>query len=182
MRAFGLPVLVLLASPAQAGGHVTSAYTDLDLDTCLMMESDDLGAVWVCPGYRGYPLRVAEGDLRFFVSYGFGAAEERAAGQTPPPFNYLGQKIEWRLSGEGGGALPFATIVRYFIDKGDTSEREGQVLAVTRLEPGATCVVAYVDALANPDANELAREVADNDARDFDCADEPRTVGAFTAW
>jgi hypothetical protein len=31
------------------------------------------------------------------------------------------------------------------------------------------CHVAYVDAKANPDANELARKAADELARDFQC-------------
>ena len=31
------------------------------------METSDFGTVWACPGYKGYPVRIAEGDLRFFV-------------------------------------------------------------------------------------------------------------------
>ena len=61
-------------------------------------------------------------------------------------------------------------------------KRAAQVLVVTRLEPGATCHVAYVDATANENANEMAREAADDLARDFDCEDEPEIVGAFEAW
>ena len=59
---------------------------------------------------------------------------------------------------------------------------EGQVLVVTKIAPGATCHVAYVDALANPDANELARKAADEKAVDFDCENEPEIVGKFEAW
>ncbi|MNU05546.1 hypothetical protein D3C72_2503900 [compost metagenome] len=36
-------------------------------------------------------------------------------------------------------------------------------------EGGLSCVVGYVDALSNANANELARTVADNEARDFAC-------------
>ena len=39
-----------------------------------------------------------------------------------------------------------------------------------------------IDALANPDANVLARKVADEKAKDFDCANEPEIVGTFEAW
>jgi len=54
---------------------------------------------------------------------------------------------------------------------------------VTKLAPGATCHIAYVDALANPDANDLARKAADEKASDFDCdKDEPEFVGKFEAW
>jgi hypothetical protein len=40
---------------------------------------------------------------------------------------------------------------------------------VTRLPPGAVCHVAYIDGIANPDANDLARKAADETARGFDC-------------
>lgn len=170
----------LAAAPARAA-EVMSAYTDINLDECLVMESDDFGTMWACPGYKGMPVYVAEGDLRFMVSFGFGADRERAAEQTPGPFNTLGPRIEWRLSNAGGAWRPFAAIVRYHLDKPEGGTG-GQVLAVIRIAPGATCHVAYVDARANADANDLARQAADERARDFDCADEPETVGTFGAW
>lgn len=172
--------LLVAASPA-AAQQIESAYTDLDLDACSLLHADDFGARWACPGYKGYPVMVGEGDLRFFVSYGFGARDEKAATQTLPPFNTLGPRIEWRLSNESGGFRPFATILRYDTAR-ETGEDEAEVLVVTRLEEGATCHVAYVDATANENANEMAREAADALARDFDCADEPEIVGDFEAW
>ena len=52
------------------------------------------------------------------------------------------------------------------------------MLAVTRLPPGDVCHVAYVDVAANPNANELARQAADETARSFICSkDEVRIVG-----
>ncbi|MGV3650498.1 MAG: hypothetical protein ACO1OK_03680, partial [Devosia sp.] len=68
----------LAANPAQAAFE--SAYTDIDLDQCLLLNADDFGARWACPGYRGYPLMVTEGDLRFSLLYGFGA--DQGDGQT----------------------------------------------------------------------------------------------------
>ena len=125
-------------------------------------------------------MRIAEGDLRFFVSYGFGADDEPAAGQTPPPFNTLGPKIEWRLSNASGAWKPVATIVRYFVD--NDTDIDGQILVVTQLGEGTTCQIAYIDALANPDANALAREAADRMAGKTDCSVEPEVVGKFEAW
>jgi len=169
--------------PASAAGLVNSSYTDLDLDQCTVITADDFGATWACPGLKGMPVMVGEGDLRFFVSYGLTSTTEKAAEQTLPPFNHLGAKIEWRVSNDEGRWLPFATILRYFTAKPDGSEGEGQVLVVTKVEPGNTCHVAYIDALANPDANELARNAADERARDFDCeTDTVEPVGEFTAW
>ena len=179
------PILLALAvlgvSPAAEATEFNSAYTDLNLDDCTVMSSDDLGSTWACPGYKGYPLQIAEGDLRFFVSYGFNAGEERAAEQTPPPFNYLGAKMEWRLGDASGGWKPVATIVRYFVSMGE-GEKESQVLVVTQLVPGATCHIAYIDATANPDANALAQKAADTMTPDFDCANDPEIIGDFAAW
>jgi len=72
--------------------------------------------------------------------------------------------------------------VRYFTADPETGEDKGQVLVVTQLVEGNTCHVAYVDALANKDANELARKAAD-ESGDFDCAtDEPEVIGKFEAY
>lgn len=184
---FSLPILAaafLIPVVASAQGpQIESSYTDVNLDDCSVISSDDFGSTWACPGYKGIPVMIAEGDLRFFVSYGLESTEEKAAEQTLPPFNHLGEKIEWRLSNAEGGWKPFATILRYFVQRGEGGEEEeGQILVVTRLEPGATCHVAYIDALANEDANTMAREAADELTPDFDCANEPEIVGEFEAW
>ena len=164
-----------------AAQQIDSSYTDVDLDDCTVVSSDDFGSTWACPGYKGIPVMIAEGDLRFFVSYGLRSTEERAAEQTLPPFNHLGPKIEWRISNAEGQWKPFATILRYFTQR-EEGEDEGQILVVTKLEPGATCHVAYIDVLANEAANDLAREAADELAPSFDCADDPEIVGKFEAW
>lgn len=162
-------VALVLASPAYSA-DIDSAYTDLDLDNCLILQADDFGASFACPGYKGMPLYIAEGDLRFFVSYGFGAPDEMAASQTLPQFNYVNKTLEWRLSNESGAWKPFATILRWFTQVGDGSEPDGQVLVVTKIEKGNTCHVAYIDAKLTANANEIARQFADNQAPDFDCA------------
>jgi hypothetical protein len=57
----------------------------------------------------------------------------------------------------------------------------GRARVVTRLPPGVVCHVGYVDALANVNANELAREIADKHARDFICGkDKPVVLGKVT--
>jgi hypothetical protein len=167
-----------LVVPASAGFN--SAYTDLDLDQCLVLEADDFGASWACPGYKGFPLMVTESDLRFGLAYGFGA--KAADGQTLPPFNELGSKLEWRLSNASGRWMPIATIVRYHTADPETGENKGQVLVVTQISEGNTCHIAYVDALANSDANELARAAADG-AGDFPCGSkEAAVIGTFSAY
>lgn len=181
-RTLALLALSLVASPALAQSGFTSAYTDLNLDDCLVLEADDFGASWSCPGYKGFPVKVQEGDLRFSVSYGFEPDENSAGFQTLPPFNNLGGKLEWRLSNAKGYFFPVATIVRYHTADTVTGEDKGQVLVVTQIAEGNSCHIAYVDALANKNANDLAREAADK-AGDFNCAaEEPEVIGKFTAY
>ena len=50
------------------------------------------------------------------------------------------------------------------------------MLVVTRLGPGGVCHVGYVDARANPDANEVARKIADEKARTFKCGKDKRII------
>ena len=162
------------AAPAEAE---ISAYTALDLATCRMEPvnpKDPLqSGIWHCDGHLGAPVYVAEGDLRFFVSYGPNAAAEIAATQTLPPFNRIHTTLEWRLDPAG---FPFATILRFFTDRGDGTE--GQILVVTRIG-GPVCHVAYVDARANANANALAQQAADLFARSFNCdINTPVWIGA----
>jgi hypothetical protein len=171
-----------LAGPAQAAFE--SAYTDTDLADCLLLEADDFSAAWACPGYRGYPVHVVEGDLRFYIGYGFNAPDERVASQTLPPFNNLGPRMEWRLSNASGRWMPVATIVRYVTDNADDIEGpNGEVLVVSQIEPGNSCHIAYIDARANSDANALARAAADRLAGTVECeGHEPEIIGRFTAY
>ena len=78
---------------------------------------------------------------------------------------------------------PFAIIQRWHIADVTDPDKQGRpntkaMLVGTRLPPGSVCHVAYVDAAANSDANELARKAADEFARDFKCGkDEVRVIG-----
>lgn len=164
---------LLVPAFALAAEDFSSAYTTLELDACRqepLNPDDELqGGVWWCAGYDAIPVRVAEGDLRFLISYGIDAANEMAAGQTLPSFNTIGETLEWRLAPEAPDLLaPFATILRFFTESGEGET--GQILVITKLGgSGQICHVGYVDALANPNANALARQVADETAAAFDC-------------
>lgn len=160
------------AGPARAN---ESVYTDLDLDRCQTIATDEMGALMKCRGYKDYPIHFAEGDLRQSVLYGPVRAELiEGAFESFAAFNHIHTKVEWRLDASG---RPFAAILRWFIENvGDTGmptkEAEGQVLVISRVaqpQDGLSCVVGYVDALSNANANELARAVADREARDFAC-------------
>src|SRR3954469_6139129 len=137
----------------------------------------------VCPGKAGLVVLISEDDLREIVSVGRNrkvAAEEPAAQVWFGPFNSSENTVEWRAA----GAKPFAIIQRWHIADGRDLDKQGRpntkaMLVVTRLPPGPVCHVAYVDATANPNANELARKAADDFARGFTCGkDEVKIVGA----
>lgn len=192
------PVLALAALmsaglPA-AAATIESAYTRFDADKCRHKpgtEVEDYGS-WSCPGYGGLKVRLSAGDQRMTVTFGRTADDDDlAASQSFPAFNSVYQgTVEWRLArGADGRARPFATILRWNVrlagDEPGPRGRitsTGRVLVVTRLGPGGTCHVGYVDARANPDANALARAIADEAARSFACGkDKPIVRGVVGA-
>jgi hypothetical protein len=138
---------------------------------------------WVaqsCKGVGGLIVRIFDVDERQTVSFGktvAAAAKEPAAEQGFGPFNHVHDVIEWRMR----AGKPFATIQRWFLADNEKPKPDGRptdvpVLVVIRLSPA--CHVAYVDASANADANELARQAADEKAAGFTCGkDEAAIVG-----
>ena len=167
--------------PAAAFG-TQSVPTDLKLDDCTITRTNDLDTVWACPGYKGIPVMVRRAQLRSTLSFGLAATTEKAASQLLPLGYSPSGSIEWRLSNRAGAWKPFAAIVHYTRDA-SSDEKAGDVLVVTRIEEGATCQIAYVDAKANPDAVALAEQAADARGFDFDCkSGKPTTVGKFAAW
>lgn len=173
----GLGAAFLGVVPAASAAGIDSAYTKIQLQNCPQVEEaaeeGTFAGAWECPGYQGQAVYVAEGDLRMFVSFGPGAADEPAASQTLPNFNTVNDTLEWRLR----GGVPFATILRWFPSL-DDGGRTGSILIVTQLVPGGgTCQVARVDAQANANANVMARQAADTMAGSFDCSQPPQTLG-----
>lgn len=166
---------IAFANPHGARAN-DSAYTDLDLDKCRTVAEDEMGASLLCRGYERYDVHFSESDLRQSIVYGpLDKKLENEVFESFEAFNHVGSKIEWRRDTTG---TPFATILRWFVENVDdqagmpTKESTGQVLVISRVaqpSDGLGCVVGYVDALSNPDANELARKVADEQAQNFAC-------------
>lgn len=177
-------LLIAMAAALPAVGTANplkSQYTTIDLKVCTKLKAHPDGSAWRCPGLPGYPVYVAEGDLRTFISVGANAEKRRAAEQTLGPFNTIfpaGTRratLEWRFNRKGDTLVPYATILRYYT-KNDTGR--GEVLVVTKVSPAQTCQMAYIDALATPEPMVLAHKIADEAARTFDCGKEPMTAGS----
>lgn len=175
-----LALLTLLPAPAGAQ-QVDSAYTEFDTKRCPHKpgQGPEDGGSWTCPGQSGMVVRLSVGDNRMFVGFGPPNSPDLESSETFPGFNdvYAG-RVEWRTR----GGRPFATILRWNVvteaDQTTTgrTKASGQVLVVTRLGPGGSCHVGYVDARANPDANVLARGIADQQAAGFRCGADRATV------
>lgn len=189
-RPIGLAIAVLFGtglgptSPASAQTF-GSSYTSTAPKDCRVSSAGtgvDDSTIRTCPGKAGLLVLISEDDLRETVSVGrnrAAAAREPAAEAGFGPFNSTEPTVEWRTM----NGKPFAIIQRWHIADISDEDKNGRpiakpMLVVTRLPPGQVCHVAYVDAQANPNPNELARKAADELARDFKCGkDEVRVIG-----
>ena len=174
---------ICLISPANAQTF-GSSYTSTAPKNCRTVgkPGDNASVTQVCPGKSELVVVVSEDDLRQTVSVGANraaAAKEPAAETGFAPFNSAADTVEWRaLDGR-----PFAIIQRWMLSDSEQPDKTGTpiskpMLAVTRLPPGPVCHVAYIDGQANRNANELARQAADEFARDFKCGkDEVKVIG-----
>ena len=186
--AFALSGLAVtaLASYATPQPIAVSSYSSIAAANCW---SEGPGRVEdsptrVCRGRATLVVLVSKDDKRETVSVGYNriaAAKEPAAKTFFGPFNSALPAIEWRTAGNN----PFAMIQRWRIaDVVDQTMSNGggpdakPLLVVSRLPPGGVCPVAYVDAKANANADELARQAADQIARDFKCGtDQAKVIG-----
>ncbi len=151
----------------------SNTYTKINFDkTCTIISEYEQGVEVACSGYTGYPVIFSEGDLRQMVRFGH-IAKLSDQWESFGQFNRANDTIEWRLKDK----KPYAAILRYFIensnDNGEhTKELKGQVLVVSTVgthEKPTSCVIGYVDARANKNANKLAQELADTKATTFEC-------------
>jgi hypothetical protein len=169
-------------SPANAQTF-SSSYTSTAPKDCRTVGKPENGSTTqVCPGKSGLVVVISEDDLRQTVSVGpnrTAASKEPAAETWFAPFNSTGNTVEWRAV----DGTPFAIIQRWMLADNNDTDKAGSpiskpILVVTRLPPGSVCHVAYIDGQANRNANELARQAADEFARDFKCGkDEVKVIG-----
>jgi hypothetical protein len=169
MNRLVFPIVLSLMSLDVAAQDISTRYSDLDLKKCrqlALFEDEGEGGEWSCSGIEDYDVRVWEGDLRSYVGFGSKAPAQCASMQTFGAFNSLGPRVEWRIK----DGKPFATILRWFteqnIDGGNPVKQNW--LVVTKLDDKDACHIAYIDT-KYVDANEVARQRADETAGSFDC-------------
>lgn len=170
MKRLLFPIALTVFPLAAAAQENTSLYSDLNIKKCqqlALFEDEGEGGEWLCRGIRDHDVRVWEGDLRSFVGFGKEAPAQCAAMQTFGAFNSLGPRVEWRMK----DGKPFATILRWFTEaSADAGAPVKQNwLVVTKLAGKDACHIAYIDTKYT-DANEVARQRADERAMSFDCA------------
>lgn len=176
-------LLALVLLPAWIGGAAAEplilAETPVGSDRCKVVEmakTDDAGepldkgeyyaSSWRCDGYRDRFVYIAYGDQREGLAFGSVQAATTDY-MWHPRFGAWGPSIEWRGTQADSPRSGLAAVARYSwtIQIGpDGGQADiGADLAVISVGQAQedTCVVAWVDAAANPDAVDLARKRAD---------------------
>jgi len=155
--------------------RVTSAYSDLGGDACVLLSSGDEHADSECKAigsysvfihdriWQGMTAGLAHGDSEEMP---LSVAEslplpERADGTFP--FRSYGPKAEWRVP-MNDHAAPFALGMRIIdeIEQSDGTTRKQHHLAVFKLNGEAPCLFALVEAsVQSGTANQIARDQMD---------------------
>ncbi|MCO6391277.1 hypothetical protein GTW25_09580 [Aliihoeflea aestuarii] len=182
MRALLIAASLLCATVARA--EIVSEYTEFDgYDDCTAYRGSEPGegdwADLVCAGYQGYPVILAYTDLRYTAFYGFPPEGDMPRQAGFHPFNRPGSRIEWRIDRQERTEAPFAAIQRWFASTGEEGARDLEILAVSKvatIKDRTGCFVGFVMATGNAQANEEARQLADETTRDFDCASDERVI------
>ena len=169
MKRLLFPILLMAFPLAATAQENTSIYSDLKIKDCqqlALFEDEGEGGEFLCKGIKDYDVRIWEGDLRSFVGFGNMAPAQCASMQTFGAFNSLGPRVEWRMR----DGKPFATILRWLTEANtDGKSVKQNWLVVTKLGDKDACHIAYIDT-KYADANEVARQRADERAAAFNCA------------
>ena len=158
-----LAFAVLAAAALAAAPPPASRYTMLDLGRCRVLEriAEGESIRLRCPGLGAIPLFVNEGDGRSEIDAGYDDGEW----ESLAPFNTLGDRVEWRLS----GGHPFAIIYRLRFSASETAPAGSALIVEAIGRRGAPgCRLGMVDG-ALPDANARARALADRRAQGGGC-------------
>lgn len=183
VRAGTLSVALIAGAVAHAAPARTSRYTKFDLDPPACRANHGPSEGFTCKGEGGWTVLIGFPAFGASVTVaGPGQSVSRKVqardGRSLVVDGMSSAKspVEWRGTMGAGRFVPNAAIMRVQVlsaeqrqeaieNGGDLANaRRAQVLIVYRLAPaGVACEIAYVDAGANANPNELARAAADSD-------------------
>ena len=149
-----------------ANNTIDSEYTPLDSESCKTIGLDEETgySTQSCLGYNNIPVFVSQSDGFHSVSIGEKRNEDLGLIGSNPLGN-LGDKLEWRLRDN----KPFAAIYRHYTIYFNASEPFDSMLVIRKIsENVASCTIGAVDSNV-PNANEVARRIADEKSADFEC-------------
>ena len=181
---------VFAAPPAATDEHASprprvSLYFDVTRSKCrtdlkkpLSQLSEHETITYFCKMQTGYELTITYHGTSVAISFKRVADRSTAKPQLGAGYD-IGDSVEWRGTRAGQSFVPDAAILRLKTKGADG--RMGAVLAVMRVEGAQICPAAYIDALANKDANMLARSASDEAAKNFRCgSDQAKIIGVAT--
>ena len=131
-----------------------------------LKKSEWYASAWRCDGYQGRFVYMAYDDEREGLAFG-SAKSALTEYMWPEGFGSWGPSVEWRGAKGADKQSPLAAIARYSwnirSDADGGPPNIGAALAVISVGRGRadTCIVAWIDTGANPDAVDLARARAD---------------------
>ncbi|SDR47563.1 hypothetical protein SAMN05519103_03653 [Rhizobiales bacterium GAS113] len=152
---------------AEAGaGEVVSAYTKHDYERCKLVSRDVASQTRKCRGIAGIAINYQNDDDNSVIDFGKeGLVGERGYDEGAV---FAGKTIEWRGVRRRGALAPYAAIVRFDMGRSVSGPFRPQLM-IFRLEgTQRSCVVASLDA-RKPNADEKARQIADDIAATFAC-------------
>lgn len=166
-------LLTIGSTGAWAAGR--SIYSDLSDKACTKMDvapregGQEDYLQFECKGTGGYRLFWIEVDMRQTLTLQFGKKEMPLEFEQKVTLaqNAAGPKVEWRVGNDG---KPYALIVRVRSAGEDPDKFSDETLVVAKVTPTSSCVVGKVNAKKHPNANEMARTIADTRAPKADCA------------
>ena len=171
-------IVFAFATGSSIAADPMSVYQKIDFEADCNAEeiADGFGLELRCSVMQDYVSIFSDEDARFATWFGLRDGFKRSSYATFQQFNDVNDIVEWRIYNEE----PVATILRWFVvhpNKHSNSKhrRDREILVVSKVATDAStasCWVGLIDASATPDANELARKVADNVVPMFDCDTE----------
>lgn len=175
-----IALAILIATIASPANAAQSSYLKINYQKqCnFIVSEDNVSSEGICKIKNMPTIYLKDGDARESISFG-----SKKTYESFSEFNNANNVIEWRSHKNE----IHAAIIRFFVSMPDPNtgvsnkKSDGQYLQIHKVAKTTaeqSCVVGLVNALANKNANQLARKIADNYVKSFDClTDQPQYHG-----